>query len=254
MRGRPGLIGGSAWWYSSRWSRMGATMRVFSRWIAVAVVALGCGCAAIARAQAAQAPSGTPGTTADRAAAGARGVPAADNPVADPKAVVTIGYARFTVLTPQLIRIECSANDEFEDHASLVFINRRLPVPKFTKSVSTDGTDTLTIRTDALTLKYTAMPDYKPTPGGSCVFKEELSITLMVDGKQVTWHPGESDPENLMGTTRTLDTARGSKTRSRLDRGWCRAPDGRWWMIRRDRCSTRPIFDFLRARRVRGRG
>ena len=54
-----------------------------------------------------------------------------DNPVADPKAVVTIGNARFTVLTPQLIRMEWSADGKFEDHASLVFINRRLPVPKF---------------------------------------------------------------------------------------------------------------------------
>ena len=56
-----------------------------------------------------------------------------DNPVADPKAVVTIGNARFTVLTPQLIRMEWSADGKFEDHASLVFINRRLPVPKFEK-------------------------------------------------------------------------------------------------------------------------
>ena len=54
-----------------------------------------------------------------------------DNPVADPKAVVTIGNARFTILTPQLIRMEWSADGKFEDHASLVFINRRLPVPKF---------------------------------------------------------------------------------------------------------------------------
>ncbi|MFZ2024639.1 MAG: hypothetical protein WAV06_23050, partial [Terracidiphilus sp.] len=34
----------------------------------------------------------------------------ADNPVADPKAVVTVGNARFTVLTPQLIRMEWSAD------------------------------------------------------------------------------------------------------------------------------------------------
>ena len=56
-----------------------------------------------------------------------------DNPVADPAAIVISGQARFTVLTPQLIRMEWSANSQFEDHASLVFINRRLPVPKFTQ-------------------------------------------------------------------------------------------------------------------------
>ena len=56
---------------------------------------------------------------------------AADNPVADPRAVVVIGNARFTVLTPEMIRMEWAADGKFEDHASFVFINRRLPVPKF---------------------------------------------------------------------------------------------------------------------------
>jgi hypothetical protein len=59
-----------------------------------------------------------------------------DNPIADPKAQVTIGNARFTVLTPQLIRMEWSADGKFEDHASFVFLNRRLPVPKFEKTVT----------------------------------------------------------------------------------------------------------------------
>jgi hypothetical protein len=74
------------------------------------------------------------------------------NPLADPRAVVTVGNARFTVLTPQLIRMEWAANGKFEDHASFVFLNRRLPVPKFEKTVSKDGRDTLTIKTQALTL------------------------------------------------------------------------------------------------------
>src|SRR6202167_568667 len=53
------------------------------------------------------------------------------DPVADPRSVVTTGHARFTVLTPQLIRMEWAADGKFEDHASLVFLNRRLPVPLF---------------------------------------------------------------------------------------------------------------------------
>src|SRR5437879_5913602 len=40
------------------------------------------------------------------------------DPVADPKAVVRVGNARFTVLTPQLIRMEWAADGKFEDHAS----------------------------------------------------------------------------------------------------------------------------------------
>ena len=51
--------------------------------------------------------------------------------VADPKAVVVLGNARFTVLTPQLIRMEWAADGKFEDHASFVFLNRHLPVPEF---------------------------------------------------------------------------------------------------------------------------
>ena len=54
------------------------------------------------------------------------------SPVANPKAVVIDGHARFTVLTPQLIRMEWAADGKFEDHASFVFLNRRLPVPEFT--------------------------------------------------------------------------------------------------------------------------
>ena len=70
------------------------------------------------------------------------------DPVAAPKAMVNSGpNARFTVLTPRVIRMEyATAADsdddgdapgpvegaQFEDRASLVFINRRLPtVPKF---------------------------------------------------------------------------------------------------------------------------
>src|SRR5215469_5437722 len=49
-----------------------------------------------------------------------------NDPVADPKAIVTIGHARFTVLTPELIRMEWAADGKFEDHASLVFLNRKL--------------------------------------------------------------------------------------------------------------------------------
>src|ERR1700684_3695846 len=54
---------------------------------------------------------------------------------ADPRAVVVVEHARFTVLTPQLIRMEWAADGKFEDHPSFVFLNRRLPVPQFTKRV-----------------------------------------------------------------------------------------------------------------------
>lgn len=52
-------------------------------------------------------------------------------PKADPKAVVVSGCARFTVLTPQMIRIQYSKEKKFEDRATFAVVNRRLPVPAF---------------------------------------------------------------------------------------------------------------------------
>ena len=154
----------------------------------------------------------------------------ANNPVADPKAVITIGKARFTVLTPELIRMEWAADGKFEDHASLVFLNRRLLVPKFEKSLTSDG-QKLTITTSALTLTYASAADGRFTP-------ENLSIQLTIDGKPVVWHPGDSDLQNLQGTTRTLDGALGSQTREPIEPGLISRSG---WALVDD--STRPLFD-----------
>jgi Glycosyl hydrolases family 31 TIM-barrel domain/Glycosyl hydrolase family 31 C-terminal domain/Domain of unknown function (DUF5110) len=165
----------------------------------------------------------------------------ADNPVADPKAIVTVGNARFTVLTPQLIRMEWSAESKFEDHASLVFINRHLPVPK--TEVAHDGPANggmLTIKTDALELKYAATGDGHFTA-------DNLSITLTVDDHPVTWHPGLEDSENLQGTTRTLDGALGSKTKEPIGQGLISRSG---WALVDD--STRPLFDSTDFRFLSG--
>src|SRR5579863_9959429 len=73
------------------------------------------------------------------------------NPVADPRAVVISDQARFTVLTPRLIRMEFAADSKFEDRASLVFINRLMPVPAFKKSVQRGW---LVVDTGQITLRY----------------------------------------------------------------------------------------------------
>src|SRR5579863_2615132 len=59
----------------------------------------------------------------------------APNSVADPAAIVISGNARFTILTPQLIRLEWAADGQFQDRPSLLFINRRMPVPQFTHEI-----------------------------------------------------------------------------------------------------------------------
>ena len=135
------------------------------------------------------------------------------DPQADPAAVVQSGRARFTVLTPQMIRIQYSATQQFEDRATFAVINRRLPVPQF--STREEG-GYLYIETSALTLRYRVGTVFNPqlkTPNS-------LSITLHnVDGRDVLWYPGKEDALNLKGTRRTLDTGSGDNYRNDLEQG-----------------------------------
>src|ERR1700678_1139905 len=151
------------------------------------------------------------------------------DPVADPRAVVTTGHARFTILTPQLIRMEWAADGKFEDHASLVFLNRKLPVPEFTHESAANGGSTV-IQTSALKLVYLAgNSDGKFAP-------DNLSITFSLNGKEIIWRPGMADTGNLLGTTRTLDRVQGSDVQ--LEPGLI-SRDG--WTVVDD--STRQLFD-----------
>ena len=138
------------------------------------------------------------------------------DPVADPKAIVIEGPARFTILTPRLIRMEWG---QFEDHASLVFVNRRLPVPEFTTAHENGW---LLVRTKQLTVRY--------KPAG-----EFSAENLNAQFDAVTWRPGTPDKGNLQGTIRTLDGVKGSTP---LGAGLI-SRDG--WVVIDD--SDRPLFD-----------
>lgn len=48
------------------------------------------------------------------------------NPVANPEAVVTEGTVRFTVLTPEMIRIEYSPSEKFEDRATFTLASLKI--------------------------------------------------------------------------------------------------------------------------------
>jgi hypothetical protein len=124
------------------------------------------------------------------------------NPVADPAAVVASGNMRFTVLTPELIRIEWSGQSLFEDRASFVVVNRNLPVPTFT---TREENGYLFISTDKLELQYKT--GTHPVNDDPC--NPNLQITLQLNGEDIVWYPGKKDPYNLKGTTRTLDNAEG---------------------------------------------
>ena len=131
----------------------------------------------------------------------------ADNPKADARAVVTSGNARFTVLTPQLIRMEWSADGQFEDRATLTFVNRETPVPEFKVRESKSK---LTITTPALTLTYLKNGKFSD---------KNLKAVFTLNGREVVWTPGMENPQNLLGTTRTLDGADGSKLKEPMEQG-----------------------------------
>ncbi|MCC6397181.1 MAG: DUF5110 domain-containing protein [Bacteroidetes bacterium] len=149
-----------------------------------------------------------------------------NNPVADSTAMVKSGDVRFTVLTPRLLRLEWAPGGGFEDHASLVFINRRLPVPRFT--LDEDG-GWMILRTDSLVLRY--------REASGRFTEENLSITMGPEDVLAPrmWRPGIKDSTNLRGTIRTLDGVKGATDLEPglLSRtGWTLVDD-----------SDRPLFD-----------
>lgn len=119
------------------------------------------------------------------------------NPLPAPGAVVvdSTGTARFTVLTPRLIRMEqASAPGAFEDRATIAFLNRNLPVPSFTHG---EAGGVLTITTASVVLSYTVGQPFSRT-------------TLTVASADPTsaftsWRFGAAFPGNLLGTIRGLD-------------------------------------------------
>lgn len=137
----------------------------------------------------------------------------ADSPVARPDAVVRSGNARFTVLTPEMVRIEYSDKGAFEDRATFTVQNRQIgDVPRFT--TKEDG-DYLYISTDKLTLKYR-----KGTkPKTEVPSADNLSIQLHNGKCKALWYPGLTDSLNLKGTCRTLDGSNGDNKRREMEQG-----------------------------------
>jgi alpha-glucosidase (family GH31 glycosyl hydrolase) len=120
------------------------------------------------------------------------------DPNPNPASVVVSadGLARFTVLTPRLIRMEYTTQkNSFEDRPSLAFVNRNTPKVDF----KTAGSSPLIIQTQDLKLTYT---------GG-----EFTADSLKVESSDVKsafkqWDASmfsHQDPLNLLGTFRTLD-------------------------------------------------
>lgn len=137
----------------------------------------------------------------------------AQNPCASKEAMVISGNTRFTVLTPEMIRIEYSDKGIFEDRATFAIQNRQMDVvPAFSTG---EDNDYLYITTDKLNLKYRKGTNPQTQPASD----QNLTITMNHNGTPVIWYPGKTDNQNLKGTCRTLDGCNGDNKRAEMEDG-----------------------------------
>jgi hypothetical protein len=139
------------------------------------------------------------------------------------------GNARFTIITPNLIRMEYADGGAFTDAATLFAFDRKsrfdgVTIEKHGESVSID--------TGAISLKYTS--NGKPFNAGN------LSAKIRGGGQ---WKPGIVDELNLGGTVRTLDgisrpidLGQGLLSRS----GWALVDDSGTPVLTADWVESRP--------------
>lgn len=115
--------------------------------------------------------------------------------------IVVEGNARFSILTPHIIRLEYDSTGKFVDDPSFVVINRNLSAIPFKRSFKGKW---LIVKTTQMELKYKT---------GSGSFNDKnLQITYNPNSSQpIVWHPGMKNNENLKGTFRTLDGMNGDR-------------------------------------------
>jgi alpha-glucosidase (family GH31 glycosyl hydrolase) len=115
--------------------------------------------------------------------------------IAAPQNPVIVGQARFSVLTPNCIRIEYSRDGKFVDAPSLFAANRKASFDGF--KLEKSGNSTI-IDTGAIRLSY--------SPDGKALSAVNLSATIK---NGTDWTPGARNRNNLGGTIRTLDQVSG---------------------------------------------
>jgi alpha-glucosidase (family GH31 glycosyl hydrolase) len=142
---------------------------------------------------------------------------------------VVVASARFTVLTPNCVRLEYSPAGHFVDDPSYFAATR--PPRAAEAKVTTDG-QTTTIDTGAMRLTY--RPDGKP-------FSADNLTVVVAHG--TSWRPGQVNAGNLGGTERTLDGWDGARKLSDglLSRdGWALVDDSTGPLLTADWVKARP--------------
>ena len=134
------------------------------------------------------------------------------------------GHARFTAITPTLVRAEFDPNGTFVDLPSYFAVERDA---RFHRALVTEEGDTLTIDTGAMTLVY--------RDDGQAFSATNLTATLAETG--LTFSPANDNPANLGGTTPTLDrwVGAGQLDDGILTRdGWYRLDDSHGHLLEDD--------------------
>ena len=128
--------------------------------------------------------------------------------IADPTSIVYEGQARFTILSPRLIRLEWSPNKQFVDAKTWLVQSRQIQPTPPSYNVTRNETH-LRIATNFVNIEYLR--------NATTTFSQNnIRATIRVNpttGETVTWNaiPGEEYEGNLLGTLRTLDGNRDSK-------------------------------------------
>ena len=123
---------------------------------------------------------------------------------APPGNVVVAETARFTVLTPSLIRLEYDPSGSFMDAPSLVAAYRADP-----ELMEQTGRVRLEVRRDDASIEIiTDLLHLKFRPRSGPISSRNLEIIVKNDGGDIRWKPGDSNA-NLQGTAPTLAAARG---------------------------------------------
>lgn len=152
--------------------------------------------------------------------------------VAAPSGIEMAGDVRFTVITPQLIRIEQARSGGFVDEPSLFAVNR---AARFTGYKVASKAGKTIIDTGVIRLTY--MADGKPLGPGN------LQASVKKGAQTVDWKPGMANTQNLGGTESTLDGWNGARRLSDgvISRdGWFLLDDSTRHLLTADWVKERP--------------
>jgi alpha-glucosidase (family GH31 glycosyl hydrolase) len=150
----------------------------------------------------------------------------------DQAGVVSVGNARFTVITKNLIRMEFSKDRAFIDAPSYFAADRESRWTEFKTSGAGGST---VIDTGAIRLIY--LPDGKPFSASN------LRAEIKKGAGVVEWKPEMPNPGNLGGTIRTVDGVSGPVDLGEgvLSRdGWYLLDDSRRHLLTSDWVEMRP--------------